>query len=136
MMTDEEFLALDDQKAKSHALGQTPVEQLRLFALYKERHSIDLATTEVSEGSNSPLVAMGWILILVGLGVTFVAFTYDVGVSTGTSGLYGLPSEVANNDAMAVRHMIMVAAAATFVSGWIALGAGHVANAINAAKRA
>lgn len=137
-MTDEQFLALDAVAAKSHAQGQTPTEQIRLFSLYKEAHSIDLATVETANSSGSSFSIMGWILVAVGIGVIFIAFNFDVSVSTGSTGLYGLPSEVANNDAMAMRHMILVTGAAIFISGWVSLGAGHVANAIEAAagKRA
>ncbi|RYF90422.1 MAG: hypothetical protein EON95_16985 [Caulobacteraceae bacterium] len=129
-MTDEQFLTLDKLAARSHAEGQAPVEQLRLMALYKTRHGVDLATVELETSDVNASSVVGWVLICTGVALSVWAFNYDVGVSTGAGGLYGLPTEVANTDAMEVRLMVLVSGATLFLSGVIALAAAQVANAI------
>lgn len=129
-MTDEQFLTLDKLAARSHADGQTPVEQLRLMALYENRHGVDLATVELEKSDFNSSIVVGWALLCTGLALSFWAFNYDVGVSTGAGGLYGLPSEVANTDAMEVRLMVLLSGATLFLSGVIALAAAQISNAI------
>lgn len=77
------------------------------------------------EGLPAPIV-LGWIMIFGGALVAGLAYFYNVGVSTGSAGLYGMPEEVANADKMAFRSMLLATGLAVFVSGWIALIGGLI----------
>ncbi len=84
------------------------------------------ATEEtVNEGPSAP-IAMGWVMVLGGAVLTALAFFYNVGVSTGSGGMYGLPEQVANSDKMAMRSMILACGLASFVSGWVSLLGGMI----------
>jgi len=79
----------------------------------------------VTEGPSAP-IAMGWIMIIGGAVLAAVSFFYNVGVSTGAGGMYGLPEQVANTDKMAVRSMLLACGLAAFVSGWVSLLGGMI----------
>ena len=84
-------------------------------------------SAEQSGGSSyGIMVGLAWVLILVGAFTTIAAFGYDVGVSSGSAGLYGIPDRVANTDKLAIRHMILACGLAGFISGWIVLSAAMV----------
>ena len=86
----------------------------------------EVTETIVEGGPPSAPVSLGWIMIVGGVLAVIAAFSFDVGVSSGASGLYGLPDRVANTDRMALRSMILACGLASFVSGWIALSAGWI----------
>lgn len=71
--------------------------------------------------------------ILVGLGVVgaLLAFGYSVEAREIIGGQDFGPTGVANLDKVAIRHMLLAAALATFVSGWIAISADHVAKSLS-----
>lgn len=79
----------------------------------------------VSEGPPAPIV-MGWVMIIGGAVLATVSFFYNVGVSTGAGGLYGLPEQVANTDKMAIRSMLLACGLAAFISGWVSLLGGMI----------
>ena len=84
----------------------------------------------VEKGPRAPVV-LGWFMILGGIVIAGMSFSYDVGVSTGTAaGLYGMPERLANSDKMAIRHMILACGLASFVAGWIALCSGLIMKAV------
>lgn len=128
-MTDDDFLNLTRGDAKNHVLGKSQDESARLSALYKERHGLDLWQSETalaaSISADAGTVANGgWWLFGLGLLGAVVAALYPVGVST--PGLYGIPDQVANIDKIAIRHMIMAASLASFVSGCVLIAAGAI----------
>lgn len=88
---------------------------------------MDEATVTYLEGEppSAPTI-IGVLLIVVSAIVVLVAFTFDVGVSSGTGGLYGIPDKIANTDKLAIRSMILSCGLAGFVSGWISLSAGLI----------
>lgn len=85
------------------------------------------ATETYVEGDPpSAPISLGWVMIVGGVLAVGVAFFFDVGVSSGAGGLYGIPDRVANTDKMAIRSMILACGLAGFVSGWISLSAGLI----------
>lgn len=80
----------------------------------------------VSTKSTPAFVGMGSLMILLGLTLVVLAFFYNVGVSTGVGGMYGLPDQVANTDKVATRSMILACGLTSFISGWIALIGGLI----------
>ena len=93
------------------------------------------AEMEATPGDNAGqtgLAGGGWMMVLVGAVIVGVAFFFDVGMGTGTDleSLYQVPSRVANIDKIAIRHMILASGLALFVSGWVLVGADHIASAV------
>lgn len=84
------------------------------------------ATETYVEGDPPGPITWGWLMIAGGALAVGAAFFFDVGVSSGAGGLYGLPDRVANTDKMAIRNMIVACGLASFVSGWISLSAGLI----------
>lgn len=137
-MKDEAFLQLSPTEARQHANFQGEPDETRLKALYLERNGVDLNQTRgtaapAAASTETPGSALsGWALafILLGVGLSGWAFAFDVGVDSGSAGLYGIPERVANTDRLAIRHMILASGLALFVSGWVLVGADHVAKAL------
>lgn len=92
-----------------------------------------VATDEALEpgpGPGSGFLVFGWLMILAGVGAAIGAFYFDVGVSSGSFGAYGVPERVANMDRVAIRAMILAGGQALFVAGWISVAAGAILGAI------
>lgn len=144
-MKDEEFLALSPLEARRHANFQGEPDAGRLKDLYLARKGVDLRAGDAgaaTPGDNigaaaedgGGLGAVGWLLIALGVIVGGFAFFFDVGVGSGSEGLYGVPERVANIDRIAVRHMILATGLASIVSGWVLVAANHVAKAVRSAR--
>ena len=136
-MIDEKFLELSPAEAKNHALGQPQKESARLSNLYLERHAVDLlgrGPLPVTEPESLPgTVSSGgwWLAVVGGLGA---AGSFFFPVSVPTEGLYGLPSQVANIDLIATRHMILASALSLFISGCVLIAAGAVQRDLRRSK--
>lgn len=134
-MTDEEFLKLGPAAAKTYAWQQAGDEKSRLHALYHERHKVVLedgaSTATGGTGPDAPSASYwGWGLVALGICVSGYAFGMNVGVETYSAGAYGIPSEVANIDKIAIRHMTLATGLALFVSGTILSGLNAVRAAL------
>lgn len=139
-MKDEAFLKLEPLEARRHANFQGEPEESRLKALYRDKRGVVLDDADGFEALGSPdapagtetpsLSGAAWTLIVMGAAVAGFAFLFDVGVGSGSAGVYGLPDRVANLDKIAVRHMLMATGLALFVSGWVLVGADHVAQTV------
>lgn len=131
-MNDQEFLRLSPDAAKNAALGHPKEECSRLVLLYREEHGVDIeAWKSAPSAASDGVQSWGfWLAILGALGAV-LSFFFPVGVET--TGLYGLPGEVANLDKIALRHMCLAGSLGLFVGGCALIGAGHVAKAIRMA---
>lgn len=131
-MSLEEFLKLPATRAQGYLLTLAYEARAEYVEAYRNRHGVNLEFTQQSEAHarGSALVGVGWTLVVAGLVVGALAFYYDVGVSTGSAGTYGVPDRVANTDRIALRHMLLASGLASFVSGWIALTGGLILNAM------
>lgn len=87
-------------------------------------------TGVIADSGGAGMIGLAWFLILAGVAFAGGAFAYDVGVGSGSGGLYGIPERVANVDKVAIRHMLLVCGVGCFISGWVLIGAEHVAAAI------
>jgi hypothetical protein len=144
-MKDEEFLALPTLEARRHANFQGDPDEARLKGLYLARTGVDLdagvaSSTPgdnvgvVTDGGGGGLGGLGWSLIALGVMVAIGAFFFEVGVGSGSGGLYGVPERVANIDRIAIRHMLLATGLASIVSGWVLVAANHVAKAVRSAR--
>src|SRR5687768_16721418 len=100
-MKDEEFLALTAHEARRHANFQGDPEEGRLKDLYLARTGVDLRG-DVAAGVSTPgdnvgvasdgggLGGLAWTLIVLGVCLAGYAFFFDVGVGSGSEGLYGI----------------------------------------------
>lgn len=136
-MTDNDFLALPAADAKNHVLGQSRAENARLSTLYKERHSIDIGDRVVpasgeTSSERGTVATGGWWLVTFGVVGALVAMLFPVGVDA--PGIYGIPDQVANIDRIAIRHMILAASLAAFVSGFVLIAAGALQREMRAAR--
>lgn len=140
-MTDDKFLGLTSAAARQHAWLQDEGEKQRLHKLWRDHTGMPLQVdvTDATSASVAPgagpepgagLSQWAWILSGIGLVVVLVAFFMPVGVETFNGGAYGLPSEVANIDKIAIRHMTLATGLALFVSGVILFGLNSVRAAV------
>jgi hypothetical protein len=87
---------------------------------------------------NAPLgniIAIGVLLILVGLGLSVWAIVFDVSAPVAYADPNALfPDRVVNADRMAQRGLVALAAAANYVSGWIMIVGGLLLRRLNAAR--
>ena len=131
-MTIDDFLELDAVSAQAKLLTMAYASRSPFVKAYSERHGVNLEFNaprqEKSPSGAWPLAAWGWVLITIGAVTSALAYFYSVGVSV--DGPYGLQSEVANLDKVAVRHMLLGSGLALFVSGWVAVSADFVAGEV------
>gem|GEM_PF-6943246 len=117
------------QGVMERLLGPRGAEQETEIDVAEARITHPVAATHASASSNSPLVTVGYLVASVGFLLGFVAFGKSTTVSSG----YGL-SQTHNIGLIADREVMMIAAAALLVSGFLLSLIGSVNDLKNAPR--